>query len=360
MTIIHSQFTPEEVKVYKAAIQEGLQERIALRAGQVKTATLIGTVRDIGGNCHEVIFDTSHSRRSHVHLFRYEYTISRQDFYKNLGDALLAVPRVLAHPMMSLMTRIFARLLRVGNAPEALDRTGTPFFATDKFGATGNLHHNTLLTRAAVDAGIDEMAVRGVTADTLIVPPALYGAAVQSVEMNNHVVSGASGAVVKHSETSRIKRIILLPELDEGAPVAATRTWYLASCLGPNGPRALYGAVEEGFELLTSLNVGSKLPDIAWMGERRVAFDYGNAAYINRYEQGDPSSPSPDDVDWLNRFTTDQVLWTTSEEAIAFCRDKEDSSYLHTESLTELITKVAKLTGIDADKIAARIEKTHS
>lgn len=325
MTTNEHQFTPEEVEVYSAAIQEGLQERIARNADQAKTAALIGTVRDIGGDGspspssffretklpNEVVFDSSHSRRSQVHLFRYKYTISRQDFYKNLGDVLLAVPRVLAHSMMFLMTRAFARLLRVGNAPEALDRTGTPFFATDKFGATGNLHHNTFLTRAAVDAGIDEMAARGITADTLIVPPALHGAATQAF-----------------GETSRLKQIITIPELNEGASVAATRTWYLASCLGPYGPRALYGAVEEGFELLTSLSVGSKLPDIVWVGERHVAFDYGDAAYINRYEQGDPSAPSSDDVDWLNRFTTDRGLWTTSEEAIAFCRDGVDSTRL--------------------------------
>jgi hypothetical protein len=259
--------------------------------------------------------------------------------------------------MMLLMKGIFARLLRSGNIlPRGY--AGLPFFAVDKFGATGNLHHNTFLTRAAVDAGIDEMSTRGVVADTLIVPPVLYGAAVQSVEMNNHVVNEEDGAVVKHSEPSRIKQIILLPELDAGA-AAATRTWYLASCLGPNGPRALYGAVEEGFEFLTSLTVGSKLPDITWMAERHAAFEYGDAAYINRYEQGEPSAPHPDDIAWLDKIAT--FPGPVFEETVVFDKPgKHATAVSHTENLAELIAQVAALTGLDASKIAARIEKAHA
>lgn len=159
-------------------------------------------------------------------------------------------------------------------------------------------------------------------------------------------------------ETLGIKQIILLPELDNGA-AAVTRTWYLASCLGPNGPRALYGAVEEGFEFLTDLIVGSKLPDITWMAKRHAAFEYGDAAYINRYEQGEPSAPHPNDIAWLDKITTfpDPVF----EETVVFDKPGEHATAVsHTEKLAELIAQVAAMTGLDANKITARIEKAHA
>ncbi len=362
--------TPEEIEVYNAAIMEGLQNRVILVTDEASIAAKIGTIRPLGEDGkipREVIFDMQKHgpegfnplirERSMVRPFRVKYSISREDFYKNLGDTLTAVPRVLVRSTMLWMKDIFARLLRSG---DILPRgcAGLPFFAVDKFGATGNLHHNTPLTRAAVDAGIDEMATRGIVADTLIVPPALYGAAVQSVEMNNHVFSGEDGAVVTRSEPSRIKQITYLPELDNGAAVM-TSTWYLASCLGPNGPRALYGAVEEGFEFLTNLTVGSKLPDITWMAERHAAFEYGDAAYINRYEQGEPSAPHPNDIAWLDKITA--YPGPVFEDEVVFDKPGDNApAFSRTENLAELIAKVAALTGLDADKIAARIEKAHA
>lgn len=360
--------TPEEIEVYNAAIMEGLQNRVILVTDEASIAAKIGTIRPLGEDGkipREVIFDMQKHgpegfnplirERSMVRPFRAKYTISRQDFYKNLGDTLTAVPRNLVRPTMLLMRDIFARLLRCGDIlPRGYG--GLAFFAVDKFGATGNLHHNTFLTRDAVDAGIDEMAMRGVEADTLIVPPALYGAAVQAVEMRNHVVNKEGSAEVKRSEPSRIKQIITLPELDNGA-VAATRTWYLASCLGPNGPRALYGAVEEGFEFLTTLGQPNPTNDFVWVAERHAAFEYGDATYINRYDQGEPSAPHSGDIDWLNKITT--YPGPLFEDAAVF--DKQDSgdavTISHTGSLTELIAKVASLTGLDADKIAARVEQ---
>jgi hypothetical protein len=377
MTTNEHLMTSEEVEVYGAAIQEGLEMRIAAAADEAKTAARIATIRPLGKGGkipREVIFDMQappghyavHTpssfnpmirQRSMARPFRFKYTISRQGFYKNLGDTLTAVPRVLARQTMLMMRDIFARLLRAG---DILPRgyAGPAFFAIDKFGATGNLHYNASLTKATVDAGIDEMAARGVVADTLIVPPALYGAAVQSVEMNNRVVSGENGATIKRSEPSRIKQIILLPELDNGA-ASMTRTWYLASCLGPDGPRALYGAVEEGFEFLTSLTVGSNLPDITWMAERHAAFEYGDAAYINRYEQGEPSAPHPNDIAWLDKITT--FPGPVFEETVVFDKPGEHATAVsHTENLAELIAQVAAMTGLDASKIAARIEKAHA
>ncbi len=365
------QMTTEEVAVYNAAIMEGLQAHVIRVADQAKMAARIGRIQPLGDEGklpREVIFDMQTvpggfetgfkpliRQRSLVRPFRTKYTISRQDFYKNLGDTLTAVPRNLVRPTMLLMRDIFARLLRCGDIlPRGYG--GLAFFAVDKFGATGNLHHNTFLTRDAVDAGIDEMATRGVEADTLIVPPALYGAAVQAVEMRNHVVNKEGSAEVKRSEPSRIKQIITLPELDNGA-VAATRTWYLASCLGPNGPRALYGAVEEGFEFLTTLGQPNPTNDFVWVAERHAAFEYGDATYINRYDQGEPSAPHSGDIDWLNKITT--YPGPLFEDAAVF--DKQDSgdavTISHTGSLTELIAKVASLTGLDADKIAARVEQ---
>ena len=302
--------------------------------------------------------DTVNPLRSMVRPFRVKYIIRREDFCKNLGDILTAVPRVLVRQTMLLMKDIFARLLRSG---DILPRgyAGLPFFAVDKFGATGNLHHNTPLTRAAVDAGIDEMATRGIVADTLIVPPALYGAAVQSVKMNNHVFSGEDGVVVTRSEPSRIKQIIRLPELDNGAAVM-TSTWYLASCLGPNGPRALYGAVEEGFEFLTNLGNPYSISDsFIWMAERHAAFEYGDAAYINRYEQGEPSAPHPNDIAWLDKITT--YPGPMFEDEVVFDKPDETAAAVSpSENLVELIAKVAAMTGLDADTIAARIEKARA
>ena len=363
--------TPEEVEVYSAAIMEGLQARVILVADEASTAAKIGTIRPLGEDGkipREVIFDMQKHgpegfkplirERSMVRRFRAKYTISRQDFCKNLGDTLTAVPRVLVRQTMLLMKDIFARLLRSG---DILPRgyAGLPFFAVDKFGATGNLHHNTPLTRAAVDAGIDEMAAQGIVADTLIVPPALYGAAVQSVEMNNHVFSGEDGAVVTRSEPSRIKQIIRLPELDNGAAVM-TSTWYLASCLGPDGPRALYGAVEEGFEFLTNLGNPYSISDsFIWMAERHAAFEYGDAAYINRYEQGEPSAPHPNDIAWLDKITT--YPGPMFEDEVVFDKPGETAAAISpSENLVELIAKVAAMTGLDADTIAARIEKARA
>ena len=365
--------TPEEVEVYSAAIMEGLQNRVILVADEASTAAKIGTIQPLGEDGkipREVVFDMQGPSgqaskpgfkpliRSLVRPFRVKYIISRQDFYKNLGDTLTAVPRVLVHSMMLLLKDIFARLLRSGDIlPPGY--AGLPFFAVDKFGATGNLHHNTFLTRAAVDVGIDEMATRGIVADTLIVPPALYGAAVQSVEMNNHVFSGEDGAVVTRSEPSRIKQIIRLPELDNGAAVT-TGTWYLASCLGPNGPRALYGAVEEGFEFLTNLGNPYSISDsFIWMAERHAAFEYGDAAYINRYEQGEPSAPHPNDIAWLDKITT--YPGPMFEDEVVFDKPGEVAAAVSpSENLVELIAKVAAMTGLDADTIAARIEKARA
>lgn len=365
--------TPEEVEVYSATIMEGLQNRIILVADEASTAAKIGTIQPLGEDGkipREVVFDMQGPSgqaskpgfkpliRSLVRPFRVKYTISRQDFYKHLGT-LTAVPRALVRPVMLLMKNIFARLLRSG---DILPRgyAGLPFFAVDKFGATGNLHHNTPLTRAAVDTGIDEMATRGIVADTLIVPPALYGAAVQSVEMNNHVFSGEDGAVVTRSEPSRIKQIIRLPELDNDAAVM-TSTWYLASCLGPNGPRALYGAVEEGFEFLTNLGNPYSISDsFIWMAERHAAFEYGDAAYINRYEQGEPSAPHPNDIAWLDRITTYTASPMFEDEVVFDKQGKTAAAISPSENLVELIAKVAALTGLDADKIAARIEKART
>lgn len=370
MTTDEHQMTPEEVAVYNAAIMEGLQAHIIQVADHAKMAARIGRIQPLGDEGklpREVVFDTQTvsggfekgfkpliRQRSLVRPFRTKYTISRQDFYKNLGDTLTAVPRNLVRPTMLLMRDIFARLLRCG---DILPRgyAGSAFFAVDKFGTTGNFHHNTFLTRDAVDAGIDEMATRGVEADTLIVPPALYGAAVQAVEMRNHVVSRGGSAEVKRSKPSRIKQIILLPELDNGA-IAATRTWYLLSCFGPHGPRALYGAVEEGFEFLTTLGQPNPTNDLVWVAERHAAFEYGDATYINRYDQGEPSAPHPSDIDWLDKITT--YPGPMFEDASVF--DQQDSgntAISHTGSLTELIAKVAALTGLDADKIAAHVEQ---
>lgn len=372
MTTDEHQTTPEEVAVYNAAIMEGMQAHIIQVADHAKMAARIGRIQPLGDEGklpREVVFDTQTvsggfekgfkpliRQRSLVRPFRTKYTISRQDFYKNLGDTLTAVPH-LVRPTMLLMRGIFARLLRCG---DILPRgyAGSAFFAVDKFGTTGNLHHNTFLTRDAVDAGIDEMATRGVEADTLIVPPALYGAAVQAAKMRNHVVNKKGSAEVKRSEPSRIKQITLLPELDNGA-VAATRTWYLASCLGPNGPRALYGAVEEGFEFLTTLGQPNPTSDLVWVAERHAAFEYGDATYINRYDQGEPSAPHPNDIAWLDKITTfpDPVF----EETVVFDKPGEHATAVsHTEKLAELIAKVATLTGLDANKITARIEKAHA
>ena len=350
--------TPEEVEVYSAAIMEGLQARVILVADAASTAAKIGTIRPLGEDGkipREVIFDMQVPsgqaskpgfnplirERSMVRPFRAKYIIRREDFYKNLGDTLTAVPRVLVRSTMLLMKNIFARLLRSGDIlPPGY--AGLPFFAVDKFGATGNLHHNTPLTRAAVDTGIDEMATRGIVADTLIVPPALYGAAVQSVHM-----------------PSRIKQIIYLPELDNGAAVM-TSTWYLASCLGPNGPRALYGAVEEGFEFLTNLGNPYSISDsFIWMAERHAAFEYGDAAYINRYEQGEPSAPHPNDIAWLDKITT--YPGPMFEDEVVFDKPDETAAAVSpSENLVELIAKVAAMTGLDADTIAARIEKARA
>mgnify|MGYP003558528864 CR=1 FL=1 len=346
--------TPEEVEVYSAAIMEGLQARVSLTADEASTAAKIGTIRPLGEDGkipREVIFDMQKHgpegfkplirERSMVRRFRAKYTISRQDFCKNLGDTLTAVPRVLVRSMMLLMKNILARLLRSGDIlPPGY--AGPAFFAVDKFGATGNLHHNTFLTRAAVDTGIDEMATRGIVADTLIVPPALYGAAVQSV-----------------SEPSRIKQMICLPELDNGAAVM-TSTWYLASCLGPNGPRALYGAVEEGFEFLTNLGNPYSISDsFIWMAERHAAFEYGDAAYINRYEQGEPSAPHPNDIAWLDKITT--YPGPMFEDEVVFDKPDETAAAVSpSENLVELIAKVAAMTGLDGDTIAARIEKARA
>ena len=363
--------TPEEIEVYNAAIMEGLQNRVILVADEASTAAKIGTIRPLGEDGkipREVIFDMQKHgpegfnplirERSMVRPFRAKYIIRREDFYKNLGDTLTAVPRVLVRSTMLLLKDIFARLLRSGDIlPPGY--AGLPFFAVDKFGATGNLHHNTPLTRAAVNTGIDEMATRGIVADTLIVPPALYGAAVQSVEMNNHVFSGEDGAVVTRSEPSRIKQIIRLPELDNGAAVM-TSTWYLASCLGPNGPRALYGAVEEGFEFLTNLGNPYSISDsFIWMAERHTDFEYGDAAYINRYEQGEPSAPHPNDIAWLDKITT--YPGPMFEDEVVFDKPDETAAAVSpSENLVELIAKVAAMTGLDADTIAARIEKARA
>jgi hypothetical protein len=143
-----------------------------------------------------------------------------------------------------------------------------------------------------------------------------------------------------------------------------TSTWYLASCLGPNGPRALYGAVDEGFEFFTNLGNPYSISDsFIWMAERYAAFEYGDAAYINRYEQGEPSAPHLNDIEilaWLNRLTTYLACPMFEDEVVFDKRGKTAAAVSPTENLVGLIAKVAAMTGLDADEIAARIEKARA
>ncbi len=364
--IIHESFSPKTIEVFYAVVLEGLYDAAAKYAHLGDVAAKIGIVRVLGGEeprkiPKRILFpypnltktqDTTESAVAFEPVFRVRqelpvrsfgvgYMIDRHDFYNDCFSVLNNVPVMLSKAISPVLSHAFAHTLRCGTATN--DHTGTYFFCIDKFGTSGNLYHHQPLTKAVVQVGMTDMASRcgedneclGLKADTLIVPPGLLDRATEIAK-----------------EIPEIKQVVDLPGLLRSDDAASSTTWYLASCLGPNGALALVGAVESGFEFQTNLR--PPLTEVfcgkfAWAVDRYAAAGVGDPAYITRFEAGGPSTPSVADMDTLNR-------------------DFPGSRRNEVESATEFETRLKKIqedpisvasahTHISAERIAERIKK---
>ena len=247
------------------------------------------------------------------------YNVDRTDFFNDIYGTLANVPRNIARPMMKLPDILLAALLR--NGKTITDYTGTFAFSAAKpksvngaiSGTYSNLYTGRQLTAQNLSFVISEMMARvnedglnlGLMPDTLIVPPNLYGAAIQAVEMRNNVYSGTAGAGnlwpgqanstaavgdnwIAH--TGFIKQIISLPELTQGGASIDTTSWYVAECMNADhgGAVGLLCALEEGFEFLSNLSPDS--PEVfynnrfAWAGQRYAGVGFGLTQYLSRCE----------------------------------------------------------------------------
>ena len=391
MTIINSGVTKDEAEVYSAVIQEGVEDAAAKYSSLGDSlAAKIGTLRPINTTPlypknplskkipNEILFpiasaapemeDISNKERSlqevfnaaprlPVKVFGAGYSVRRRDFYNDVFAYLSNIPRLLADAALTLMPKLFARLLRAGTA--APGPKGDPFFSGN------NLRHHASISRDVLRAGLAEMASRcgedgeclGLKGDTLIVPPGLFSEATEIAK-----------------DFPEIVQVVELTSLVYDADPTSTTTWYLASCRGLRGALALLGAVEEGFELLTNMSPLDPTlflkNQFAWAVERYAAVGYGNPAYITRFEAGGPSQPHPDD---LKAATDDggdpeNSVRSKREAAEAEAAKTEPEKAVETEAKEpekpnvdqqELISIVSKYTQISVERINERIKKMH-
>ncbi len=390
MTIINSGVTKDEAEVYSAVIQEGVEDAAAKYSSLGDSlAAKIGTLRPINTTPlypknplskkipNEILFpiasaapemeDISNKDRSlqevfntaprlPVKVFSAGYSVRRRDFYNDIFAYLSNIPKLLTDAALTLLPKLFARLLRTGTA--APGPKGNPFFSGK------NLRHHAPLSRDVLREGLAEIASRcgedgeclGLKGDTLIVPPGLFSEATEIAK-----------------DFPEITQVVELAGLVHADDPTSTTTWYLASCLGPRGALALLGAVEEGFELLTNMSPFDPTlflkNQFAWAVERYAAVGYGNPAYITRFEAGGPSQPHPDDLkpvggDPENSARSEREaaeaeagkVGPVPEKAVEAEKTKEPEK--PNVDQQELISIVSKHTQISVERISERIKKT--
>lgn len=390
MTIINSGVTKDEAEVYSAVIQEGVEDAAAKYSSLGGSlAAKIGTLRPINTTPlypknplskkipNEILFpiasaapemeDISNKDRSlqevfntaprlPVKVFSAGYSVRRRDFYNDIFAYLSNIPKLLTDAALTLLPKLFARLLRTGTA--APGPKGNPFFSGK------NLRHHAPLSRDVLREGLAEIASRcgedgeclGLKGDTLIVPPGLFSEATEIAK-----------------DFPEITQVVELAGLVHADDPTSTTTWYLASCLGPRGALALLGAVEEGFELLTNMSPFDPTlflkNQFAWAVERYAAVGYGNPAYITRFEAGGPSQPHPDDLkpvggDPENSARSEREaaeaeagkVGPVPEKAVEAEKTKEPEK--PNVDQQELISIVSKHTQISVERISERIKKT--
>lgn len=396
MTIINSGVTKDEAEVYSAVIQAGFETAVPPCAPLGDTlAAKIGTLRPITTaplipgnpiskkipstiffpivNASPEMEDISDKERSFQELFKNAprlpvkvfgggYSVSRRDFYNDIFAYLGNIPKLLASAALTLLPKLFARLLRTGTA--ASGPKGNPFFSGK------NLRHHAPIGRDVLRAGLAEMASRcgedgeclGLKGDTLIVPPSLFSEATEIAK-----------------DFPEITQVVELTSLVYEADPTSTTTWYLASCKGPRGALALLGAAEEGFELLTNMSPYDPTLFVknrfAWAVERYAAAGYGDPAYITRYEAGGPSQPQPDDLKPVGDALEDSArskreaaeaekAASGAEEATETEKTAEATAAKHEPEKSsadqqELINIVSKHTQISIEHINKHIKKMH-
>ena len=247
------------------------------------------------------------------------YFIQRQDFFKDLYGTLGNVPKKLARAALKLADVELARLLR--NGKTTLDYTQTFAFSTTKpispsgaiSGTYSNLYTASALTATNLGNVVADMMGRvnedglslGLMPDTLIVPPTLYPAAQQAVNMKSNVYSGTAGvgnlwpgqANVTAAAgdnwlayTGMIKQVIVMPELLQGGQSIDRTTWYVAESMNEShgGPVGLLLAADPGFEFLTNLSPSD--PEVfykdrfAWAIQRYLGVGFGVTSFLSRCE----------------------------------------------------------------------------
>jgi hypothetical protein len=284
------QLSAEELLVYKVALQQGITQ--AFLNAPIVNYQKISYTQNIGGQLaglpgqvgrvvpEEVLFpiapptmrlqeyveDATYNPliretiRMRVKYFQGGYKARRADFFRDVQNTIRNVSQALMRPVAKLGDVETARILRDGKV--LTDYTNTPFFSTAKpispSGAIGgtysNLSTNAPLTAANVSAGIQRMMSYvgedglslNIRPDTLIVPPTLYPAAQQAVNLANNVFStngnpfpGQAANTASFADnwifaSGIIKQVIEMPELLDGGAGIDTTTWYLAECQNPS------------------------------------------------------------------------------------------------------------------------------
>lgn len=254
--------------------------------------------------------------RMPVRYWQGGYKCRRQDFYADVQNTIRNVSQALIRPVLKLADQLVAAVLRDGKV--LTDYTNTAFFSTTKpispsgavSGTYSNLSTSAPLTSANVSAGINRMmAYRGedglplnVRPDTLIVPPTLYSAAIQAVELRNNVFSTNGNAFPGQaantasfadnwiSASGIIKQVVVLDELLDGGASIDTTTWYLAECQNPSRGGAwglLVGedpSVDVAIQMApTDFSVATR-DEFTWQVKKFMGASPGLGWLLNRFE----------------------------------------------------------------------------
>lgn len=193
------------------------------------------------------------------------YSVKRNDFYGDYIEVPKKVGKALGRSLAARPDIILSNFLRQG-AGRGDQVSGQPFFSVER----GNLTKGAPLTAKSLRAGIQKMTQTfGITPDTLIVPAQLYVRAAEVVKKRK----------CKASVDAAIRQIIRMPALSYDG--SQNGNWYLASCMSDAGAAGLYFAIDERS---TYQYADFNAKEIAFVVEQSMGAEYGDAAYMARFE----------------------------------------------------------------------------
>lgn len=192
------------------------------------------------------------------------FTVTRDDYYRNRFGVIREVAHKLTHSMYRVVEDRFVEHL-LGQGLFCSRNTRKANLTLEAFDQAA------MEMRSRQDGwayGDDCGPPLGILADTLIVPPSLEPAA--------KTLAGQREGLT----------VVALDGLE-----ARPSDWYVASCCGQHGARALIALQEEGFELLDAFSTGEieYRHKFDWSASRFVGTSIGNREFISKIESVDDS-----------------------------------------------------------------------